>query len=176
MPGDALPVWVRRWACRDFSRGKTRLQIGHLMLLGDWAPSMMRVLMASALGRPRFESQLFRSGLSHGLLPPLQHGLLNSTLHAFSPQFHGYNVLSVMGGLPENDIPEKAPFWRRFGVENWESSRHFSDMSAHYKSMSLARREWLSRQNKSKTSRAFLRALIGWPFCISCSVNTVIFA
>lgn len=48
-----LPVWVLRWACNDFSRGKTRLQKVHLMADGDVDPSNMSVVRASDRGRPR---------------------------------------------------------------------------------------------------------------------------
>ncbi len=48
-----ITVWILLWAWRDFSRGKTRLQVSHRIELPDEDPSMMRWFITSALGRPR---------------------------------------------------------------------------------------------------------------------------
>ena len=55
------------WACRDFSLGKTLPQMEHLMPLGELVPSWMRLVMRSALGRPRFPESV---SLSMDMLRP----------------------------------------------------------------------------------------------------------
>lgn len=125
-----LPVCVRKCAWRLFSLGKTRLQYVHLMLLGDVLPCIMRLVRASARGRPRrwlseppeccvVPLQLFPacplsrySGEEHEL-PGLRLMFLAS-----SPQFQGYNIVSHIGGLRgiiESDKGRDS----RFGV--WSS-------------------------------------------------------
>ena len=47
-----------RNTCKDFSLGKTRLQIRHFIPLGELDPSKMRWVITSALGRPRFPESL----------------------------------------------------------------------------------------------------------------------
>ena len=81
-------------ACSDLSLGKTLLHILHLISLLTLVPSTIKVVIASALGRPRFKSRL-KSGES--LLDEMEEAGLKSIAPAPSHQFHGY--IEGSGGL-----------------------------------------------------------------------------
>lgn len=77
------PVWVLKWACKDFSFGKTLPQYLHFMGLGDVEPSRMRVFKRSALGRPLLVSP-GDDTLFSTLELPLFAGPLSTLLIAFA--------------------------------------------------------------------------------------------
>ena len=114
-----LPVCVLRCACRDFSLGNTRLHILHLMLLGVLDPSTIREEILSALGLPRRSlKSLSLSG------DPQELPGLSAMFCAPKPQFHGYIIASLKGGLfgiPSGSINIPFPL--------------FGDMKAGFKDM-----------------------------------------
>ena len=97
-----LPVCVRMWACSDFSRGNTREQILHLMLLAERAPSRISDDIFSALGLPRLlwstlntpEGSPSRESASCELVDD-DRGL-NAARDGPSAQLHGYIVVKYM--------------------------------------------------------------------------------
>lgn len=123
----SLPVWVRKCACRLFSRGNTRWQKLHLMLLGDVLPCFIRFVRASARGRPRRWLSALAPVPALEPAPPVpapcslysgeEHELpgLRFKLRTSSFQLHGQNV-SHIGGLQSNDSVEGRD--SRFGVWN----------------------------------------------------------
>jgi len=72
------------------------LQYPHLMALGDVVPSIIRLVIASARGRPLFNSDLpaERSGEPHELA-----GLDISMFLTSSDHVQGYSTVSDMEGL-----------------------------------------------------------------------------
>lgn len=68
------------------------------MALGEVVPAFIKLVIASALGRPRFSSDRAeaRSGEPHELA-----GLPKSPFRASSAQFHGYNIESGIDGFSD---------------------------------------------------------------------------
>ena len=107
-----LPVCVLIWACKDFSLGNTRLQMLHRILLAIFVPSMIRLVMLSALGRPLLSLSCSFSGDPHELAG------LRSILCAPAPQFHGYIMISFSGGLVGVESSFPRSLGSRFGDAN----------------------------------------------------------
>lgn len=103
-----VPVWVLKWACRDFSLGKTRLQYVHLMELGDEDPCRIRVLSTSALGRPLL--------VSLGESPEADPGLCKTG--EFSTDSDLRAQKNLFGGVKSITSLWQAPALALFGVRN----------------------------------------------------------
>jgi hypothetical protein len=106
-----IPVWVRRWAWRDFSLGNTLLQKRHLIALGDVEPSTIKLVIASALGLPLLLSWRVANS---GELQPLA-GLCS--IFWDSPiYFQEDNIVSFVVGVLCNSDTISSLDLNRFGV------------------------------------------------------------